>query len=191
MTLQEELRLYRPWNEQEAADRALMEHCLDTEPDLFSRENPVAHFTASAWVVNSQRTRVLLAHHNLYRSWSWLGGHADGQRDLLQTALREVREESGLRSVRPADPRPFSLEVLAVAGHVRRGAYVPSHLHLNVTYLLEADESEPLRPKPDENSAVAWFSPEEAVAASSEPWFQERIYPKLNAKLKGEPPTWN
>jgi ADP-ribose pyrophosphatase YjhB (NUDIX family) len=134
-----------------------MEHCLDTEPDLFSRENPVAHFTASAWVVNSQRTRVLLAHHNLYRSWSWLGGHADGQRDLLQTALREVREESGLRSVRPADPRPFSLEVLAVAGHVRRGAYVPSHLHLNVTYLLEADESEPLRPKPTKTAPWPGF----------------------------------
>ena len=59
----------------------------------------------------------------------------------------------------------------------------PSHLHLNVTYLLEADDSQPLRVKPDENQAVAWFEKEEAVAASSEPWFRERIYRKLNDKL--------
>ena len=48
----------------------------------------------------------------------------------------------------------------------------------------------PVRRKPDENSAVAWFGLEEAVAASSEPWFRDRIYRKLNAKLalfSGEP----
>ena len=68
-------------------------------------------------------------------------------------------------------------------GHEKRGAYVPSHLHLNVTYLLEAEDGQSLRSKPDENQAVAWFGREEAVAASSEPWFRERIYRKLNEKL--------
>ena len=63
--------------------------------------------------------------------------------------------------------------------------YVPSHLHLNVTYLLEAAPSSPVRCKPDENSAVGWFGLEEAAAASSEPWLRERIYQKLNAKLAG------
>ena len=116
-----------------------------------------------------------MAYHNLYDSWSWLGGHADGDRDLLAVSMREVREESGLTAVRP--------EILTVDGHEKRGAYVSSHLHLNVTYLLEADPAAPVRRKPDENSAVAWFGLEEAVAASSEPWFRERIYRKLNAKL--------
>ena len=68
-------------------------------------------------------------------------------------------------------------------GHEKRGRYVSSHLHLNVTYLLEADPAAPICPKPDENSRVGWFSPEDAVAASSEPWFRERIYKKLNEKL--------
>jgi 8-oxo-dGTP pyrophosphatase MutT (NUDIX family) len=124
-----------------------------------------------------------MAYHNLYGSWAWLGGHADGERDLLAVALREVREESGLVDVRPVSPEICSLEILTVDGHEMRGAYGSSHLHLNVTYLREADPADPVRRKPDENSAVGWFGLEEAVAASSEPWFRERIYKKLNAKL--------
>ena len=112
------------------------------------------------------------------------GGHADGEEDLAAVALREVREETGVRSARLLSEDIFSLESLTVDGHEKKGKYVPSHLHLNVTYLLEADEEETVRVKKDENSAVGWFSPEEAVEASSEPWFQERIYRKLNRKLE-------
>ena len=129
-----------------------------------------------------------MAYHNIYDSWSWLGGHADGEADLLAVALREVSEESGLAAqpVRPAEPAGeiFSLEVLTVDGHEKRGVYVPSHLHLNVTYLVEADEEERLRVKEDENSDVAWFTPEAALAASTEPWFVERVYRKLNEKVQ-------
>jgi len=67
----------------------------------------------------------------------------------------------------------------------KRGEYVSSHLHLNVTYLLEADSRQPLSSKPDENKAVAWFEPDEVYTRSSEPWFVDRIYKKLNAKLAG------
>lgn len=183
-----QLAAYRPYNEQEAADRALILECLTAHEDIFSRENRLAHMTASAWVVNRARTKVLMAYHNIYRSWSWLGGHADGDADLLAVALREVSEESGLAAqhVRAADTAGgiFSLEVLTVDGHEKRGAYVPSHLHLNVTYLVEADEEELLYIKEDENSGVAWFTPEEALAASTEPWFVERIYRKLNEKVQ-------
>lgn len=126
---------------------------------------------------------MLMAYHNLYDSWSWLGGHADGDHDLLAVALREAQEESGLSAVRAVSPELFSVEILTVDGHEKRGHYVPSHLHLNVTYLLEADPALPIRCKPDENSRVGWFGLNEAVEASSEPWFRERIYSKLNAKL--------
>lgn len=186
MELLEQLTAYAPWNEQEERDRAVLAGLLRSGADLWTRENQTAHLTASAWVVNRGRTKALMAYHNLYDSWSWLGGHADGDRDLLAVAVREVGEESGLQWVRPVSDRLFSLEILTVDGHEKRGKYVPSHLHLNVTYLVEADESEPLTVKPDENSAVAWFGLEEAVKASSEPWFRERIYAKLNAKLTEE-----
>lgn len=184
MTLMEQLSAYIPYNEQEARDRALLLECLRREPDVMTRQNPLAHFTASAWIVNPTRTRVLMVYHNIYHSWSWLGGHADGERDLAAVALREVREESGATGVRLALPGIFSIESLTVDGHEKRGAYVSSHLHLNVTYLIEADEGGPLAVKADENSAVRWFGLDEAVAASTEPWFQARVYRKLNEKLR-------
>ena len=183
--LLESLRSYQPWNEQETVDRdeivRQIEHC----PDIFTRENRNAHITASSWIVDPSHTKVLMVYHNIYDSWSWVGGHADGETDLLAVALREAREETGVLHVQPLSPEIYSLEILTVDGHEKRGKYVSSHLHLNLTYLLEADDSDPLTRKEDENSAVAWFSLADAVIASTEPWFQKRIYPKLNAKLTG------
>ena len=183
MELLQILERYAPFNEQEARDRAVLMGLLRTGQDLWTRENEAAHLTASAWVVNGDRERVLMAYHNIYDSWSWLGGHADGERDLLAVAMREVREESGLARVAPVSEALFSLEILTVDGHMKKGAYVPSHLHLNVTYLLEAEEGEGLHIKEDENSGVAWFLPGDAVLASTEPWMRERVYRKLNEKI--------
>jgi len=184
-----ELETYQPYNEQEERDRALLLRYLDeaerdeaADERLWGRGDP-AHMTASAWVVSPDRSQVLMAYHNIYQSWSWLGGHADGERDLRTVALREVREESGLSGARLASPDILSLEVLCVDGHEKRGAYVSSHLHLNVTFLVEADPAEPVRIKSDENSKIGWLTPEAALAASTEPWFVERIYKKLNNKL--------
>jgi len=183
MRVRDAIAAYEPWNEQEARDQTVILAFLDRYPDAFLRSNLLAHMTASAWVVNPRRDKVLMVYHRLYDSWSWTGGHADGETDLLAVALREVREETGVQKLLPVSPEIYSLEVLTVDGHEKHGAYVPSHLHMNVTYLLEADESEDLRICEAENSGVRWFGLEEALAASTEPWFVERIYQKLNAKL--------
>ena len=182
--LKETIKAYQPFNEQEEMDKALILNWIETQENAFSRDNTVAHMTASAWVVNKDRSKVLMVYHNIYHSWSWLGGHADGESDLLAVALREAREESGIRSARPVSEDIFSLEALTVDGHEKRGAYVSSHLHLNVTYLLEADEGEALTVKPDENSGVRWFTLEESETAPSEAWFCARVYHKLNCKLR-------
>ena len=183
MKIVEEIKKYRPCNAQEQRDQALILDFLEKNGDAFLRSNLLAHMTASSWIVNPERTKTLMVYHNLYDSWSWTGGHADGETDLLSVALREAREETGIEHVRPLSPEIFSLEVLTVDGHEKRGEYVPSHLHMNVTYLLEAEESDTLHVCREENSGVAWFTLEEALKASSEPWFVERIYKKLNGKL--------
>ncbi len=183
MTLREELFRFHPDTDQEAADRRLMLQYLDTFDNLLTRENPMAHFTASAWAVNHSRDKILMVYHNIYRSWSWTGGHADGEADLLAVALRELREETGLTSLRPVLRRPLSLEILGGPAHRKRGSHVSAHLHLNLTYLIEADEAEPLRVKPDENSGVAWFPAEEAAARSTEPEMQV-VYRKLCDKVR-------
>ena len=179
----EKIQAYVPYNEQEQADKEEILRRLQQGGDLYTREDPSAHMTASAWVVSPDRRQVLLCYHNLYDSWSWLGGHCDGERDLLHTAIREVREESGLKELRPVSEEIYSLEILCVDGHRKKGKYLPSHLHLNLTFLLEADPTQPLRSKPDENKAVRWFPAEEAVQASSEEWMRKRVYQKLMNKL--------
>lgn len=184
MDLYEDLLKYQPYNEQEENDRRVLLEWLESGMDIWTRDNKTAHLTASAWVMSPDRKQVLMAYHNIYDSWSWLGGHADGERDLAQVALREVREESGLAHVRLAMEDIFSIEILTVDGHEKHGEYVSSHLHLNVTYLIEADPEEPVRIKPDENSKISWFQKEDAVKASSEPWFKNRIYTKLNEKAE-------
>ena len=185
MDIREAIEKYRPCCEQEARDKAVILSFIDSAPDAFERSNLIAHMTASAWVVNPARDKVLMVYHNIYNSWSWLGGHADGEMDLLAVAIREVQEEAGIKNVRPVSEEIFSMEVLTVDGHVKKGRYVSSHLHLNVTFLLEADSEEAVSIKEDENSGVAWFSPAEALAKSTEPWFVERVYAKLIEKLQG------
>jgi len=183
MKISKQIEKYIPFNEQEERDKELILQSLKENENVFYRESRLAHITASAWVVNKDKTKVLMAYHKIYNSWSWLGGHADGETDLLSVAFKEVKEEAGVKNVRPVSEDIFSLESLTVDGHVKKGKYVSSHLHLNVTYLLEADEEDELFIKEDENLGVSWFGLEEAVAASTEPWFQEHIYKKLNQKL--------
>ena len=179
-----QLKAFIPYNEQERRDREVMLDALSRHPkSVFLRSSLCAHMTASAWVISPDADHVLMAYHNIYHAWSWLGGHADGEEDLLSVAMKEAREEAGIRNVRPVSDEIFSLEVLTVDGHVKRDRYVSSHLHLNVTYLLEADEEEGLHVREGENSGVQWFGLDEAVQASSEPWFREHIYSKLNTKL--------
>ena len=184
MNIREQISRYEPFNIQEEKDKRNILSFLDTYENAFYRENELAHMTASAWVTNKDKTKVLMAYHRIYDSWSWLGGHCDGDEDCLKVALREVREEAGISNVRPLMEEIFSLEVLTVDSHIRRGIYVPSHLHMNVTYLLKADETEPLVIKEDENANVAWFGLDEALNKSSEKWFVEHIYAKLNQKLR-------
>jgi len=182
MGIREDIKNYSPCCEQEERDKELILAFLDKNENAFSRDNLTAHMTASAWVVNAGRDKVLMVYHKLYDSWSWTGGHADGEEDLAAVALREVREETGVKSARLIGRDILSLEILTVDGHEKHGKYVPCHLHMNVTYLVEADENDTLHICEAENSGVQWFSPEAALKASTEPWFVERIYKKLIEK---------
>ena len=180
--LRRAIEAYTPCNDQERRDRELLIIAIDRLDVPLTRDNPFAHFTASSWIVNPARTHVLMAWHNIYRTWAWTGGHADGESDLLAVALREAREETGIRQIRPVTSDIYSVEVLPVNAHVKRGQFVSAHLHLNVTYLLEADDTQPLRPMPDENSAVAWLPMDDAAQNKEEP-FMAVVYRKLNGKL--------
>ena len=179
MSLFQEIKNYDPLNEQEARDKEVMLKYILNNENCLMRENLIAHFTVSLWTVNQARTKTLMVYHNIYQSWSWIGGHADGIEDLCSVAMRELQEETGVSNASLVSRDIFSLEILTVDGHIKKGAYVPSHLHLNVTYLAEADENEKLVVNEEENQAVKWWTFEEALKASTEPWFVENVYKKL------------
>lgn len=184
MNLLQEITNYQPCNQQEACDQAHMIDYMAHHTDYLSRENHTAHFTASIWTVNPARTKTLMVYHKIYDSWSWIGGHADGAEDLRAVALRELQEETGVRHAILVRPDIFSLEILTVDGHLKKGNYISSHLHLNITFLAEADENETLVVNENENQAVQWWSFEEALQVSTEPWFVTWIYQKLIEKTK-------
>lgn len=182
--IEKEIEEYQPLNEQEKRDKMTMLSFLKENEDAFYRSNKIGHMTSSCFIVNEQMDKVLFCYHNIYDSYAWLGGHADGEEDLLSVALREAKEESSLKHIRPYDSKILSLEILCVNGHEKKGEYVSSHLHFNVTYLFIADENDPLFIKEDENSSLKWFSFSEALLVSKEPWFVKRIYPKLIEKVE-------
>lgn len=184
MGLIEQIKNYAATNEQEERDKEQMLAYMKSNENCLTRENAVAHFSTSIWTVNKDHTKTLMVYHNIYNSWSWIGGHADGMENLREVALRELQEETGVKNARLVSDEIFSIETLTVDGHIKKGVYVPSHLHFNVTYLAEADETEVLVVKEDENQAVKWFTFEQALEASTEPWMVEHVYKKLIAKSR-------
>lgn len=183
MKLKEEIEKYVPYNEQEEEDKKMMLYYINLFKDILTRDNRTCHFSASNWVVNKDRTKVLMVYHNIYDSWCWTGGHADGDEDLRRVAIKELKEETGLKNFRLLDNNMLSLEVLPVISHIKRGKFVPTHLHLNCTYLIEADENEKLQIKEDENKAVKWINIEDIEKMVSEPHMIP-IYKKLNEKIE-------
>ena len=157
MKLYEELCAYTPCNLQEEADRKVMMRYIKEFPNVYTRDNVYGHITSSPWIINADASKVLMIYHNIYNSWGWCGGHADGDPDLFAVALREAKEESGIRELTPFSQNILALDILPVPAHIKRGKPVKEHEHLNVTYLFIAPTDQTLTIKADENSAVAWI----------------------------------
>jgi 8-oxo-dGTP pyrophosphatase MutT (NUDIX family) len=179
----EQLKTYKPFNEQEEVDKKLIVDFIDRNPDAYDRHNLVGHLTSSAIVVNERLDKVLFIHHNIYNAWGWVGGHNDGDRDFLRVALKEAQEETGVQSIEPYDQEILGLDVIYVENHIKNGVYVPDHVHLNVTYLLVADETDELVVNDDENSDVRWFNIDTVLDVVDEPRMIP-VYTKLFQRIE-------
>ncbi|MBQ3158446.1 MAG: NUDIX hydrolase [Clostridia bacterium] len=179
----EMLKNYIPYNEQEKEDLSFFIEAESRHGDILTRDNKFCHLTASAFIVNPEKTKVLCIYHNIYNSWGWVGGHADGDDDMLYVAKKETSEETSLKHFTPINEMPISIEVLPVWGHVKRGKYVSAHTHLNVTFLLEADENETIHILEGENSNIGWLTFVELLEKSDEPYMIP-VYKKIIEKIK-------
>lgn len=157
----EELAVYaRRWP-QEAQTAAQFAALLDDDRDPYLRERLAGHFTASAWLLDRAGTRVLLTHHRKLQRWLQPGGHADGDRDLPQAALREAQEESGLNGLR------VERDLFDIDRHwIPERGDVPGHWHYDARYVVHAgiDESYVVG---EESHDLAWREITELAAESA------------------------
>jgi 8-oxo-dGTP pyrophosphatase MutT (NUDIX family) len=149
-----DVRAYRPFDERERGMRDRLVVFLEAHGlRAFDRAHPPGHVTASAWIVDPERTHAVLLHHRKLDRWLQLGGHVDGDPDVRRAALREAREESGLRTLRLISDDLYDIDVHRIPA---RGAE-PEHDHYDLRFALEADPREPLRGN-EESHAVRWIA---------------------------------
>lgn len=177
---------FSPSNEQERKDKEAALKYISIFDDILTRNNEIIHMTSAGFVVNKDKNKVLMVHHNIFNAWSLPGGHADGEDDLLGVAISEIKEETGVKYIIPILNKIISLDILSVHGHFRKGKYVSSHLHISLVYLFQADENEQVIIKPDENSDVKWIPMDEVDSYSNEP-HMKIIYNKIISKIEKLP----
>lgn len=180
--LYKQISKYEPYDEREKIDKEVMLEFIENNEDVLTRKNKIAHFTASAWITNRERTKVLMIYHNIYNSWAWVGGHADGDDDLFYVVNKEIEEETGLKNIKPLVEGIYGINIVTVDNHIKRGKIVNSHLHFDVEYLFEADEKDEVRIKEDENSGVRWIDIQEVNNYTTEEKMKS-IYSRLTKKL--------
>jgi len=140
---------------------------IDAHPDHLWRTCLRGHLTGSAWILSADRSKVLLTHHHKLDRWLQLGGHADGDPDMVSVALREASEESGLTNLRVASGELFDFDRHEIPA---RGDE-PAHWHFDFRFVIEADPAEPLMIS-SESKDLAWveigrvtsLNPEESMA---------------------------
>ena len=182
MKLRESIERYQPFdNEEDEIKKNILKY-MDKYSDVLTRNNDKCHFTSSGIVLNKERTKVLMVFHNIYNSWIVPGGHADGDSDLLHVALKEVEEETGQKAT-VLDKNIFQLSISPIEGHMKRGKYVEPHYHLDVLYLLEADDTIPLVYREDESQGVKWATIDESLDEDITVPFMHSVQKRIVDKL--------
>ena len=151
MHLLDLLQSYKTTHPDDPANRERFIKFVEAHPDCLERTLLVGHVTASAWVVDPSRSRVLLVHHRKLDRWLQPGGHVDGSVDTEASARREVLEETGLSDLAPCGPLPFDLDIHPIPGH----GQTPAHHHYDVRYAFRLTADQPLVLS-DESHEVAW-----------------------------------
>ncbi|NBD07674.1 NUDIX hydrolase [Corallococcus silvisoli] len=166
-SLVELLARHVPQDDKEREDLARMRHFATSLGEPFSRAQPGAHFTGSAVVVDASGQRVAMLHHAKLKRWLQPGGHAEGVDggDMEATALREAREETGCRvHPHPTAPRPLDVDVHTIPARKDE----PEHHHLDVRYLVVAEDPDALAHDPAESFGIQWLGWDEALARADE-----------------------
>ena len=152
--LRERLEKYHPSDKEEVRARTLMLDFLNSRTDCFERSCEIGHFTGSCWLENYDGTKFLLTLHRKIKIWLQVGGHADGDPDILRVALKEAHEESGLQHIEPVSSEIFDISVHLVPEY--KG--IPAHYHYDVRFIARASNFNEKIKISDESDDLKWFS---------------------------------
>ena len=178
----ETIKNFIPKNEQETKDRAYALKAFKQFPNVLFRESEFTHICSCAFIINESKTKVLCVYHNIYNSWSYVGGHADGMDDPVEVAKKEAQEETGITNLKLLMQEPISLDVLATYGHKKHNKYVCAHTHIALCYLFQGDEHLPIHSKPDENKEVKWLGFDELLNLAEDSMIG--VYKKIMERIK-------
>tara|TARA_Y100000815_G_scaffold233987_1_gene225819 strand:+ start:693 stop:1244 length:552 start_codon:yes stop_codon:yes gene_type:complete len=153
---------------------------LKNDENCFKRDNSYGHFTGSAWIVDYSREWVLMTHHRQLNLWLQFGGHADGCYNLLEVALKETREESGLNQFDILSDKIFDLDIHDIPKRENE----PSHLHFDVRFIFETKRGIEKITISNESYDVAWIhkndvlnkNPEKSIARMLKKTNNNHIY---------------
>ncbi|GAB3340246.1 NUDIX hydrolase [Marivirga atlantica] len=155
--LQKQLGQYSPTSIEEISYKQRMLYLLeDSKERAFIRENLNAHFTASAWILSSDKSKVLLLHHTKLDKWLQPGGHADGEFDLLKVALKETQEETGLVDLQLLTPEIFDIDIHIIPQREE----VPEHEHFDVRFAFNTKNEGEIQIN-NESKAYKWIKLQE------------------------------
>lgn len=155
----EKLAAYRPIDAADGAARDRIVQFVESHPACFERSHNSGHLTGSAWLIDRAGSRVLLTHHAKLDKWLQLGGHCDGDSDVLRVALKEAEEESGLTDIVPVVDTIFDLDVHPIPGR----AYDPPHYHYDIRFIVQVTGGEEFVIS-DESHELRWLTPDEVAA---------------------------
>jgi 8-oxo-dGTP pyrophosphatase MutT (NUDIX family) len=121
----------------------------------FDRSSLPGHITASAFVLTSPPHHVLLIRHPTLGRWLQPGGHIEAaDTSVLQAALREVHEETGLANLlSPLGEAPFDVQVQDIPATTS----IPAHQHHDIRMLLTVEGRSVIHVR-NEVLAASWFS---------------------------------
>ena len=154
---------YQPVEEGEKKMYEIMVGFIVEHPDCFDRSLLQGHVTGSAWIVNPDRTHVLLIHHVKLNKWLQPGGHCDGDEDVLRVAIKEVLEETGL-TVKPVHEKIFDVDNHLIPPKRE----VPAHIHYDIRFLVTAEKETDSLPGNSEVNSIQWIKLEDVHRYNNE-----------------------
>lgn len=145
------LNEYQPALSKELKAKERLLKFIKENQDCFKRELEIGHVTGSAWLLNKDGDKALLMHHAKLDRWFQVGGHADGNSDILAVAIKEAQEESGIISIEAVNPGIFDLDIHEIQANSKDKA----HYHYDVRFLLKVTSDEELQIN-EEAKALLW-----------------------------------